>query len=139
MLPEIGLSRRELLQHSGTGLGVLGLAGLLADEARANPDRKVGGANPLAPKVAHFPAKAKHVIHLFMNGGPSQVDTFDPKPALTKYAGKMLPIPNYKTERKTGAAYPSPYKFEKYGKSGIEVSEIFKHTAQCVDDMCVVR
>ena len=82
--------------------------------------------NPLAPKQPHFPAKAKHVIHLFMNGGPSHVDTFDPKPELTKYAGKALPI-NLPTERKTGAAFPSPFKFKKYGQSGIEVSEIFPH------------
>ena len=83
------------------------------------------GGNPLLPKSPQFPAKAKHVIHLFMNGGPSHVDTFDPKPALEKYAGKPLPMDNLPTERKTGAAFPSPFKFQKYGKSGIEVSELF--------------
>src|SRR5688572_420043 len=124
-------TRRQLLQRSGTGLGMLGLAGILADEAQA--------ANPLAPKVAHFPAKAKHVIHLFMNGGPSQVDTFDPKPALEKYAGKPLPRENLRTERRTGAAFPSPFKFKKHGQSGLEISELFPHVAACADDLCVLR
>ena len=70
-----------------------------------------------------------------MNGGPSHVDTFDPKPALAKYAGKELPSGNLRTERKTGAAFPSPFKFQKYGQSGIEVSEIFPHVAACIDDI----
>src|SRR5437870_3778652 len=125
------VSRRSMLARTGTGLGLLGLAAL-AERSVAAPI--VASANPLAPKVAHFPAKAKHVIHLFMNGGPSQVDTFDPKPALAKYAGKALPMPNLRTERKTGAALPSPFKFQKYGQSGIEVSELFHHTAQSIDD-----
>ena len=80
------LSRREMLQRFGTGLGVLGLASVLADETSA-----ASPTNPLAPKAPHFPAKAKRVIHLFMNGGPSQVDTFDPKPALAKYNGQKPP------------------------------------------------
>ncbi len=107
----------------------------------AGADRSVGrqrtvglGARPpLASRLSKpddsaasaFPGKAKHVIHLFMNGGPSQVDTFDPKPSLQKYAGKALPSGNLRTERKTGAALPSPFKFQKYGESGIEVSELF--------------
>src|SRR5262245_33371267 len=113
----IALSRRELLARCGTGLGTIALAGVLADEyyvAHAS-----GSADPLAPKAPHFPAKAKHVVHLFMNGGPSQVDTFDPKPALDKYHGKPIPSGNLRTERKTGAAMKSPYKFRKYGQSGI--------------------
>src|SRR5690606_12045154 len=102
-------------------------------------DAAPGYQNPLAPKSPHFPAKAKHVIHLFMNGGPSHVDTFDPKPQLTKYHGKPLPVDNLRTERKTGAALGSPYKFQKYGESGIEVSEIFSHTAEHIDDIAVIR
>src|SRR5437868_6027302 len=125
-------TRRQLLQRTGTGLGILGLAAILDQEAK-------GSVNPLAPKVAHFPAQAKHVIHLFMNGGPSHVDTFDPKPSLEKYAGKLLPTENLRTERKTGAAFPSPYKFQKYGASGIEVSEIFSHVGECIDDIAVIR
>jgi hypothetical protein len=74
-----------------------------------------------------------------MNGGPSHVDTFDPKPALSKYAGKMLPMANLRTERKTGAAFPSPYKFSRHGQSGLPVSDIFPHTAKHIDDICVIR
>jgi hypothetical protein len=131
------LTRRELLTRCGMGMASLGLAGLLG------PSSTLGAAetniHPLAPKKPHFPGKAKRVIHLFMNGGPSHVDTFDPKPMLATYAGKLLPRANLKTERKTGAAFPSPYKFERHGKSGIEVSEIFPHVASCIDDICVIR
>jgi len=108
---------------------------MLTSEARA----AANSINPLAPRGPHFPAKAKRVIHLFMNGGPSHVDTFDPKPALAKYAGQRLPSGNLRTERKTGAAYPSPFKFHKYGQSGIEVSEIFSHVGECIDDIAVIR
>jgi hypothetical protein len=139
MLPDFGLSRRELLRRTGTGLGVLGLAGVLADEGRAAPDRKAAAANPLAPKVAHFPARAKHVIHLFMNGGPSQVDTFDPKPELTKQHGKKPSTAGLKTERQTGPLFKSPFAFQKCGASGIEVSEIYPEVGKCIDDICVIR
>jgi hypothetical protein len=128
------LTRRELLQRCGTGLGSLALTTLLADKVSANPQ----SANPLATKKPHFAPKVKRVIHLFMNGGPSQVDTFDPKPQLTKYDGKPLPI-HLKTERKTGVAFGSPYQFQKHGQSGIEVSELYPHTAKHVDDLCVIR
>ena len=77
------------------------------------------GQSPLAPHAPQFPAKAKRVIFLFMNGGPSQVDTFDPKPKLAEYANKPIPL-DLRTERKTGAALASPFKFKKYGQSGIE-------------------
>ena len=129
------LSRREALLRSGTGFGSLALAGLMSNESNA----EVGKMDPLAPKQAHYPSKAKHVVHLFMNGGPSQVDTFDPKPMLDKYHGKPLPETNLRTERKTGAAMRSPFKFKKHGQSGIEVSELFENTAMHVDDMCIIR
>ncbi len=133
----LGLTRREFLDRCGMGFGSLGMAALLGPDAvSAAPNSPV---SPFAPKLAHFPVKAKRVIHLFMNGGPSHVDTFDPKPALEKHAGKMLPGENLKTERKTGAAFPSPFKFQKYGKSGIEVSEIFSNVAQHIDDIAVIR
>ena len=129
------ISRREALLRSGTGFGSLALADLMINESNA----EVGKMDPLAPKQAHYPSKAKHVVHLFMNGGPSQVDTFDPKPMLDKYHGKPLPDANLRTERKTGAAMRSPFKFKKYGQSGIEVSELFENTAMHVDDMCIIR
>ncbi len=134
-------SRRESLQCLGTGMGVLGLAGILAQDgtlANAVPSQG-GSASPLAPKAAHFAPRAKHVIHLFMNGGPSQVDTFDPKPALEKYNGQRPPGADLKTERKTGGLLKSPFKFKKCGESGIEVSEIFPHIGECIDDICVIR
>ncbi|MDG2382177.1 MAG: DUF1501 domain-containing protein [Pirellulaceae bacterium] len=127
------LSRREMIARSGMGFGTLALGNLLAEDASAN--RK----SPLEQQSPHFAPKAKRVIHLFMNGGPSHVDTFDPKPALDKYAGKKLPMKNLRTERKTGAAFPSPYRFHRFGESGTEVSEIFPNVAQCVDDMAVIR
>ena len=138
------LSRRELLSRSGIGLGMLGLSSVLAADGSlggtaARGDQAAGGAGPLAVKKPHFPAKAQRVVHLFMNGGPSQVDTFDPKPALDKYHGQALPAGNLRTERKTGAAMRSPFKFQKYGQSGIEVSELFAQTAGSIDEMCVIR
>ncbi len=144
-LPDPDLcSRRELLTRTGMGVGMLGLAGLLADPhsrpAIAAGLSVAGATQPLAPRAPQFPAKAKQVVHLFMNGGPSQVDTFDPKPALEKYHGQNLPNPNLRTERKTSGAYKSPFKFQKYGQSGIEVSELFAKTASAhIDDMCVIR
>jgi hypothetical protein len=130
------LTRRELLCRSGIGMGALAMSSMIGT-AFAGDD--AASLNPLKPRKPHFPAKAKRVIHLFLNGGPSHVDTFDPKPALAKYAGKPLPIENYKTERKTGNAFPSMFKFAKYGRSGLEASELFKNTAQMADDLCVIR
>jgi len=130
MLPA---SRREFLKRSGFGLGALGLYGVLGDSGA------LAAESPMSPRSPHFAAKAKHVIHVFCNGGPSHVDTFDPKPALAQYAGKNLPTANLATERKTGAALPSPFKFQKYGESGIEVSELFSHVGECIDDIAVVR
>ncbi len=94
--------------------------------------------NPLLPRKPPGRARAKRVIFLFMNGGPSQVDTFDPKPALQRYAGQSIPL-HLPTERKTGAAFPSPFGFKKYGQSGIEVSDLFPNVAKHVDDMVVIR
>src|SRR5688572_24883579 len=136
----LALTRREFLGRCGMGMAGLSLAGVMngiggALHARASESF----ASPLAPKQPHFPAKAKHVIHIFCNGGPSHVDTFDPKPSLAKYAGKNLPMENLRTERKTGAAYPSPFKFQKYGQSGIEVSELFSNVAESIDDIAVIR
>jgi hypothetical protein len=132
--PFMPFTRREFLRRAGMGMGALGFAQTLG-AAEAN----VGGMNPLAAHEPHFKPRAKRVIHLFLNGGPSHVDTFDPKPALQKYAGQALPSENLRTERKTGYAFPSPFKFERYGKCGLEVSELFAKTAQHADDIAVVR
>jgi hypothetical protein len=135
-LPSLPCTRREMLRRCGMGFGFVGLATLLCDEgALADPT----STTPLAPKKPHFAPKAKQVVHLFMNGGPSHVDTFDPKPALDKYHGKPLPTANLRTERKTGAAMRSPFAFKRYGQSGIEVSELFAQTAESIDDICVIR
>jgi hypothetical protein len=130
------------------GFGLIGLAGVLADDrslgsipaAQAGSPSLSGALGPLAPKSPHFPGKAKQVVHLFMNGGPSHTDTFDPKPMLARYHGKTLPSPNLRTERKTGAAMGSPFAFKKHGQSGIAVSELFARTAgQHIDDLCIIR
>jgi hypothetical protein len=111
---------------------------MLGEELLGARAAEAAAVNPLAPRQPHFTPKAKRVIHLFMNGGPSQVDTFDPKPMLDKYHGQPLPA-SLKTERKTGAAYRSPFKFAKHGKAGIEISEIFPNVAKHADKLCVVR
>jgi hypothetical protein len=129
-----GFSRRQLLKQSGMGFGSLALGALFNNSASAETPLH----GPLAPHPPQFAPKAKRVIHLFMNGGPSQVDTFDPKPMLAKYAGKALPL-HMQTERRTGAGFPSPFKFIPQGKSGILVSEIFPEVGKCIDDICVIR
>ena len=127
--PLQSIDRRQALAHMGTGLGLLALPSLLE-----------AAGNPLAAKKPHFPARAKHIIHVYLNGGPSQVDTWDPKPQLTKYAGKKLPVGNLTTERETGVALASPFKFRQHGKSGLWCSEVFDKTAsQHADKICVIR
>src|SRR5690349_17601148 len=134
------LTRRELLRRSCMGFAMLGLTGVMADGGRlvagdaTTGDADAGYKNPLASRLPHFAAKAKRVIHLFMNGGPSHIDTFDPKPALDKFAHK--PLAGLPGESSFGVALPSPFKFKKHGHSGIEVSELFPHVAGCVDDLC---
>ncbi|MCA9118336.1 MAG: DUF1501 domain-containing protein, partial [Planctomycetaceae bacterium] len=137
--PDRSFSRRAMLNRMGTGLGALGLAGILSDERLLAAASKGAAANPLAAREPHFPARAKRVIHLFMNGGPSQVDTFDPKPMLTRYNGQKPPAAELKTERRTGGLMKSPFKFNRCGESGIEVSEIFPEVGKCIDDICVLR
>jgi hypothetical protein len=134
------LSRREFLQRCGLGFGALGFA-LLADPGAAAASAPRGGFDPnfpLAPRAPHFPVKAKRVIHIFANGGPSQVDTFDPKPELARWHGKPLPV-ELKTERKTGAAFASPFRFQRHGRSGLEISELFPHVARHADELAVIR
>src|SRR3954471_12657176 len=104
-------TRRQLLQRCGMGFGMLGLASLLKDDGRL----QAAPVNPLAPRTPHFRPRAKRVVHLFMNGGPSHVDTFDPKPVLERLHGKPLPRANLRTERKTAGAMRSPFTFQRYG------------------------
>ncbi|MDX2152166.1 MAG: DUF1501 domain-containing protein [Bryobacteraceae bacterium] len=122
------MTRRDLLSKTGMGFGLTALAPLLAENL----------TDPLAPKQPHFAPRAKRVLHLFMNGGPSHVDTFDPKPALKKYAGQPLPF-TFRTERRTGAAFPSPFEFKPHGQSGIEISEVWPKLAEMADELCVIR
>ena len=116
------------------GIGAYGLWGAGQGLAVPPPIESLSSGSPRA----HFPPRAKRVIQFFLNGGPSHVDTFDPKPALAKYAGRAIEE-NLTTERKTGAAFPSPFKFQRYGQSGIEVSELFARTAEHVDEIAVIR
>lgn len=133
------MSRRQLLCSLGNGFGALGLASVLAGEGLLGSTARAatGASNPLAPKAPHFPPRAKRVIFLFMNGGPSQVDTFDPKPALAKYAGQSKE--GTTRQKAAGKLLPSPFTFKKYGQSGLEVSELYPHVARCIDDICVIR
>jgi hypothetical protein len=141
--PPSAPSRRVFLTRSGLGLGALALAGMSERPSLAQPSlaaRESGQAlGPLAPKAPHFPARVKRVVHFFLNGGPSHLDTFDPKPALARYAGRPLPSGHLPTERKTGGAMPSPFKFQRHGQSGIEVSELFSKTAAHIDSIAVIR
>lgn len=128
-----------MLSRLGAGLPLLGLAGVMADDAgRALAATGDGSDGTLRVRAPHFPGRAKRVIHFFANGGPSHVDTFDPKPMLEKYAGKAIPF-NLKTERQTGAALPTAFKFSKHGESGLEISDAFPYLSACADDLCVVR
>src|SRR5262245_3144227 len=120
------ISRRDALRQVACGFGGVALAALLGEEAHAT--------------TPHFAPRAKRVIFLFMHGGVSHVDTFDPKPKLTEMDGKPLPIAKPKFEfAATGNLLASPWKFKKHGRSGIEVSELFPHVASCIDDICVIR
>lgn len=129
-------SRRDFLMRSGMGFGALALTGLLEGSTPANP---------LAPKTPPLPARAKSVIYLFMHGGVSHVDTFDPKPALVKRAGQPVPpgfgdgLKVQRIDMTKALVFPSPWKFRPCGKSGIEVSELFQHIPKHVDDMAIVR
>src|SRR5947209_12455670 len=134
-------TRRQALGRFANGFGMVALAGMLADEARADPALALGaGNNPLAVRPPMFTPRAKRVIFLFMSGGPSHVDLFDPKPRLAEFAGKPLPFEQPKLVRtRTVNCLPSPWKFKKHGQSGTDVSELLPNLAKCVDDLCVLR
>ena len=140
------VTRREALCRIGNGFGMLAFAGMVGESLNVasvlaqspDPARRSPGGGGLNGGLHHV-AKARHVIFLFMNGGLSQVDSFDPKPMLDKYDGQPLPGGPVATERKTGALMRSPFTFKKYGQSGMDVSELFPHVGSCVDDICFVR
>ena len=125
-------TRRQFLNRFGLGLGALSLATLLGENALPAAESVAETISPLSPRKAPLPAKARHVVHIFAQGAPSQVDTWDPKPALTQFNGKSIPGSG-------GVAYASPFKFSKHGKSGIEVSEVFSKIGAHVDDLAIIR
>ena len=134
-------SRRRFFQECAGGIGIAALAQLMEKEGRAAAAADV---NPLAPRKPHFPAKAKNVIFMFMEGGPSQLDLFDPKPELQKWSGKPLPAEMTKDLRlaftkPNAAVLASPRTFKPYGQSGTEFSDYIPHIASCADDLCLVR
>ncbi len=131
------IHRRDALKKIGGGFAFLSFASLVGEqiaEAESMPDSNLWMSHD--PK---FKPRAKHVIFLFMNGGVSHIDSFDPKPMLAKYDGQAMPGGDLGHERKTGKLMKSPFEFKKYGKSGIEVSELWPHLGECIDDICVVR
>ncbi|HVV99751.1 MAG TPA: DUF1501 domain-containing protein, partial [Planctomycetaceae bacterium] len=135
-----GCNRREALKHLACGFGSVALAGLLAEQARAEAAR-----NPLAPRIPHLPARAKRVIFLFMQGGPSHVDTFDHKPLLAEQDGKMLSFDDARVIANTGKrgssqrVMKSPWNFAQHGETGRWVSDLFPEMARRVDDLCFVH
>ncbi len=134
------VSRRRMLSRSAVGFGSLALASMLAEESLANRPAAGDGTDPLAPRRTHFRARAKRVIFLFMKGGPSHVDTFDYKPRLQRDHGKPLPFDKPRVQfAKTGNLLASPWTFKKRGQSGLEISELFPHVAECADHLCVVN
>jgi hypothetical protein len=127
-----------MLRRCGAGFGFLGLAAMLGPENLLGAEAGLG-VDPLAPKAPHFPPRAKRVIQILANGGPAQMDTFDPKPLLTQYHGQRLPM-HLATERPTGAALGSPFQFAQYGQCGLQSSELFADLAERhADDLCVIR
>lgn len=129
------ITRRSMLQRSAGGFGYLALQAMLARE-----QAEAAVENPLASKLSHFPARAKRIVFLFMKGGPSHVDTFDPKPLLERDHGKPYPFEQPRVQfAKTGKLLKSPWRFQPYGQSGLPVSELFPNVAQCVDDLCILR
>ncbi len=123
------LSRRQMIQTLGGGLGTLGLASLLAPQSSAAE----------ALHRPHFPPRARRVIQLFMNGGPFGPDLFDPKPAINQFAGQRPRAVELRTENQTGGLMPVPFEFQPSGQSGVEVSELLPRLAGCIDDICVIR
>src|SRR5262249_23154946 len=132
------LDRRQMLACLAGGFGTVGLASLLGESTAL-------ASSPSALSLPHHEPRAKRVIFLFMNGGPSQIDTFDPKPDLVRWEGKRLPVLDQNTNkllgkpRPLGNAFPSPWKFARHGECGMDVSELFPNVARHADDLCLIR
>jgi hypothetical protein len=135
---DMAVTRREFLNRSGMGFGSLALFTMLSESGALETAHASDVPSTLEPRMAPLPARAKRVIHLFMSGGPSHVDTFDPKPALARYRGKAVKPGASKMDART-SAMPSPFKFQKHGNSGIEISELFPQIGAHADEMCVIR
>lgn len=134
------VSRRDMLARCANGFGAVALASLCQDPAFGLEPTAGQGHSPFEVKPSHFPAKAKNVIFLFMDGGPAQMDTFDPKPRLTKENGQPIKVKVEPTQfNNVGNVLGSPWKFNQYGQSGIPVSDLFPNVATCVDDMAIIR
>jgi len=133
------IGRREIIQALGGGFGALGLASLLAPEAAAGTSVTPASAASAQGRGPHFMPRARRVIHLFMNGGPFGPDLLDPKPAINRYAGQRPQAVDLRTENQTGGLMPVPFRFQRAGRSGIEVSELLPNLARSIDDICVIR
>src|SRR5436190_22013900 len=135
------VTRREMLLQCANGFGALALISLLGDRAfGGTPELAVPLVGPMTPRPPHFAAKARNIIFLYMDGGPSQVDTFDPKPLLQKEHGQPFKMKMEPTQfNNNGNTLGSPWTFKNYGQSGTPVSELFPYVAQCADDLCIVR
>ena len=136
------LSRRDLLLRSANGFGALALAALLADGGRGEISSGAASLkfNPLAPRPSHYAPRARSVIFLYMDGGPSQVDTFDPKPRLQAESGQPFKMKMEPTQfNSNGNTLGSPWEFRRHGQSGIPVSDLFPHVSRCVDDLAIIR
>ena len=130
------VTRREALRAVGGGFGLVGLAGTLGTSMQA---ASLGPVSPMAPKPPHFPAKAKHIIYIFLSGGFSHIDSFDYKPMLEKYDGKPLPYATPLTQFATGNLMKSPFTFKPYGQNGILVSDLFPNVGEIIDEFCLIR
>lgn len=131
-MPQAMISRRNLLHSASAGFPLLSLSALLAQDSATN--------SPLAARHPNHRPRATSVIFLFMGGGPSQIDLFDPKPKLADFDGKKIPLKLPRITRDaTPNCQPSPYEFRRHGKSGIVISELLPHLSRCADDLCVIR
>jgi hypothetical protein len=132
------MSRRRMLRQCSTGFGMIALAGLMADPSYAGPARPA--AEGPGPRPPDFPSRAKNVIFCYMSGGVSHVDSFDPKPRIDRDHGKPMPMPIERTQfNNNGNLFASPWKFRRYGRSGLPVSDLFRHIGSCADELAVIR